>query len=118
MKYLSRIVLIFIGLLWVLALTAGLQGCTQKDYPPARKSLVVIEKSPFRIIYVDKEAINEPLVRDMMNLVSKHPYYAQPFNPDTNLGFNMSGHQSDSESDEDHRSSSHSATVSRTMPNP
>ncbi len=73
----------------------------------------MIEKPPFRVILLDKESINTSMFSSALKAVAIQPYHDYHFNADTNLGFALSGHQSDVESDEDHRSSSHSATVSR-----
>ena len=66
MKRTAKIVLIFIGLLYVLA------GCA---YKPQAKGYICIEKTPFKLTYIDYEKeITPDVVHDLVGTAKWFPY--------------------------------------------
>ncbi len=101
----------FIGTEFILILIFGslifsVVGCSMIDHPPARKAYVVVEKPPFRIMYVnDVNKIDDKSVAQILKATRGYNYKNYKFNKEImSANINVSSYQSDHESDSDMRS--------------
>ncbi len=84
----------------------SISGCSMIDHPPSRKSYIVVEKPPFRILYVnDATRINDKSVYQILRAAQGYSYKNYKFNTEIlHAGMNVSADQNDHESDTDSRS--------------
>ncbi len=112
-RILDGLVLLFIiGLHLGVALM--LSGCSMIDHPPARKAYVIVEKPPFRIMYVnDSEKINDQSVGQILRSAETYGYKNYKFNKEImRADMDVSAEQTDHESDKDVRERTLKADVS------
>ena len=89
--------------LMVLPLVLLLQGCTNKDYAPARKAWFSVEKSPMKLIYIDDAGnLDRDIMAYMADTARKQKYHPYIFgSTETSVSIVGKGTQSDVESDTD-----------------
>ncbi len=103
-KILDGLVLLFIiGLHLGVALM--LSGCSMIDHPPSRKAWVVIEKPPFRIMYVnDADKMTDESVYRILKSAETYPYRNYKFNKAIlKANIDVTAEQTDHEIDHDKR---------------
>ena len=92
-----KIVLGFIVVLHTLALFTG---CTGTE--PDRLAWISVEKSPIKVIYIDKQGQLDPLITSkVFHIVGQTRFQDVPINSDTSVTIMAESHQSDTESNSD-----------------
>jgi len=97
-----RFVLWLIVTLYTLAF---LTACSDKQ--PARVAWISIEKSPIKVVYIDKQGKLDPVITSkMFHIVQNTPTRNIKINENTTVTVNANLHQSDVELDSDVTSAS------------
>ena len=82
----------------------GLAGCAGKDRAPTRVEWFLVEKSPFKSVYVSQGHITAQEIQHMLNTAEKIQYEDYPLNENTNVSLTELSQQQHSESYNDVKS--------------